>query len=245
MRNVKGKENNYSLVPFCALIFLRSRESLSLLMLLMKPIQFLFIVIRTGEYLGMTQHDWPPSRHESHTSPNKKGDSSSPPLKVMFKISVQRDIYQPLALAGPLVPHHGRSQNSDPSGSKRRAGNLVARNSLLRRLQSGHCGENSIKHDWLVVLTILKNMKVNGWWIIPCIMENKKCLKPPATWGLIEASIYGSNPFQALASPRKRWAVSGFGSGCRRCLFRAIFGGNTMGIWWENNGISLGWWNMV
>ena len=148
-------------------------------MLLMKPIQFLFIVIRTGEYLGMTQHDWPPSRHESHTSPNKKGDSSSPPLKVMFKISVQRDIYQPLALAGPLVPHHGRSQNSDPSGSKRRAGNLVARNSLLRRLQSGHCGENSIKHDWFVVLTILKNMKVNGWWIIRYIMENKKCLKPP------------------------------------------------------------------
>ena len=143
--------------------------------------------------------------------PTKKEDSSSPPLKVMFKISVQRDIYQPLALAGPLV-HHCRSQNSDPSGSKRRAGNLVARNSLLRRLQSGHCGENSIKHDWFVVLTILKNKKVNDWWIIPYIMENKKCLKPPATWGLTEASIYGSNPFQALASPRKRWAVSGFGS---------------------------------
>ena len=158
MRNVKGKENNYSLVPLCALIFLRARESLSLLMLLMKPIQFLCIVIRTGEYLGMTQNARPPSRHESHTSANEKGGFLiSTVVKVMFKISVQRDIYQPLALAGPLV-HHCRSQNSDPSGSKRRAGNLVARNSLLRRLQSGHCGENSIKHDWFVVLTILKNI---------------------------------------------------------------------------------------
>ena len=73
MRNVKGKENNYSLVPLCALIFLRARESLSLLMLLMKPIQFLCIVIRTGEYLGMTQNARPPSRHESHTSANEKG----------------------------------------------------------------------------------------------------------------------------------------------------------------------------
>jgi len=26
---------------------------------------------------------------------------------------------------------------------------------------------------WLVVLTMLKNMKVNGWWIISYIMGNK------------------------------------------------------------------------
>ena len=77
----------------------------------------------------------PEDMNLSH-QPTKKLYFSSPPLKVMFNISDQRDIYQPLALAGPLV-HHGRSQNSDPSGSKRRAGNLVARNSLLRRLQSG------------------------------------------------------------------------------------------------------------
>ena len=34
-------------------------------------------------------------------------------------------------------------------------------------------------NNWLVVLTILKNMKVNGKDDIPYIMENKKCLKPP------------------------------------------------------------------
>jgi hypothetical protein len=34
-------------------------------------------------------------------------------------------------------------------------------------------------HNWLVVLTILKNMNVNGKDDIPHIMEHKKCLKPP------------------------------------------------------------------
>jgi hypothetical protein len=33
---------------------------------------------------------------------------------------------------------------------------------------------------WLVVLTILKHMKVNGKDDIPYIMENETCLKPPA-----------------------------------------------------------------
>jgi len=31
----------------------------------------------------------------------------------------------------------------------------------------------------VVVLTILKNMKINGKDEIPYIVENKKCLKPP------------------------------------------------------------------
>jgi len=35
-----------------------------------------------------------------------------------------------------------------------------------------------LKSNWLVVLTILKNMKVNGKDDIPYIMENKKCSKP-------------------------------------------------------------------
>jgi hypothetical protein len=32
-----------------------------------------------------------------------------------------------------------------------------------------------------VVLTILKNIKVNGKDDIPCSMENKRCLKPPTS----------------------------------------------------------------
>ena len=34
---------------------------------------------------------------------------------------------------------------------------------------------------WLVALTILKNMKVNGKDDILYEMENKKCLKPPTS----------------------------------------------------------------
>ena len=38
-------------------------------------------------------------------------------------------------------------------------------------------------HIWLVVLTILKNMKVNGVGIIPpYMMENRTCLKPPTRY---------------------------------------------------------------
>ena len=37
------------------------------------------------------------------------------------------------------------------------------------------------KHIWLVVLTILKHMKVNGKDDIAYIMENKTCLKPPTS----------------------------------------------------------------
>jgi hypothetical protein len=33
-----------------------------------------------------------------------------------------------------------------------------------------------------MVLTILKNMKINGKDDIPYIMENNKCLKPPTTY---------------------------------------------------------------
>jgi hypothetical protein len=36
---------------------------------------------------------------------------------------------------------------------------------------------------WLVVLTILKNMKVNGKDYPIYEMENKKCLKPPTSTG--------------------------------------------------------------
>ena len=59
---------------------------------------------------------------------------------------------------------------------------------LPRRVASSFFGEcdivqTSSKHNkikyWLVVLTILKTMKVNGKDDIPYIMENKKCLKPP------------------------------------------------------------------
>ena len=35
--------------------------------------------------------------------------------------------------------------------------------------------------NWLVVLTILKNMKVNGKDDIAYTMENKNCLKPPTS----------------------------------------------------------------
>jgi len=35
---------------------------------------------------------------------------------------------------------------------------------------------------WLVVLTMLKNMKVNGNDIIPYMNMKKKCLKPPASF---------------------------------------------------------------
>jgi hypothetical protein len=34
---------------------------------------------------------------------------------------------------------------------------------------------------WLMVLTILKNMKVHGKDDIPYIRKNKKCLKPPTS----------------------------------------------------------------
>ena len=38
---------------------------------------------------------------------------------------------------------------------------------------------------WLVVLSILKNMKVNGKDDIPYMMENKKWLKPPTSYVFI------------------------------------------------------------
>ena len=38
--------------------------------------------------------------------------------------------------------------------------------------------KSTVYHIWLVVLTILKNMKVNGKDDIAYTMENKKCLKP-------------------------------------------------------------------
>ena len=41
-------------------------------------------------------------------------------------------------------------------------------------------------HYWLVVSTILKNMKVSGKDDIP-IMENKKCLKPPTNMDVHDA----------------------------------------------------------
>ena len=42
---------------------------------------------------------------------------------------------------------------------------------------------------WLVVLTILKNMKVNGKDSPLFIMENTKCLKPPTRLKLPEIGI--------------------------------------------------------
>ena len=44
---------------------------------------------------------------------------------------------------------------------------------------------DAFNSNWLVVSTPLKNMKVNGK-IIPYIMENKKCLKPPTSQLLIQ-----------------------------------------------------------
>ena len=41
---------------------------------------------------------------------------------------------------------------------------------------------------WLVVLTILKNIKVNGKDDIPYSMENRRCLKPPTS--IISIYIY-------------------------------------------------------
>ena len=40
--------------------------------------------------------------------------------------------------------------------------------------QGSYSGRFFVISIWLVALTILNNMKVNGWWIIPYIMENKK-----------------------------------------------------------------------
>ena len=39
-----------------------------------------------------------------------------------------------------------------------------------------------VYYIWLVVLTILKNMKVNGKDYRFSTMENKKCLKPPTSY---------------------------------------------------------------
>jgi len=51
---------------------------------------------------------------------------------------------------------------------------------------------------WLVVFTVLKNKKVNGWWIIPYIMENKKCLKPPTSLNINMLVV--DQPFHILIS---------------------------------------------
>jgi len=41
--------------------------------------------------------------------------------------------------------------------------------------------DETIDNYWLVVLTILKNMSSSMGRIIPYIMGNKKCLKPPTS----------------------------------------------------------------
>ena len=43
----------------------------------------------------------------------------------------------------------------------------------------GNEAKGCSNYNWLMVLTILKNMKVNGKDYIPYIMDNNKCLKPP------------------------------------------------------------------
>jgi citrate synthase len=42
-----------------------------------------------------------------------------------------------------------------------------------------------MNYIWLVVLTILKNMKVNGKEYPIYKMENKKCVKPPTRYWMI------------------------------------------------------------
>ena len=41
-----------------------------------------------------------------------------------------------------------------------------------------------------MVLTILKNMSSSMGSIIPCIVENKKCLKPPTSWVILDYAAH-------------------------------------------------------
>ena len=52
-----------------------------------------------------------------------------------------------------------------------------------RDIFTGNWLDLTIKYSWLVVLTILKNMKVNGKDYSYIIMENNKWLKPPTSVG--------------------------------------------------------------
>ena len=61
-----------------------------------------------------------------------------------------------------------------------------ARAQIVQHPARGEWAERrSIKNDWLVVSTPLKNMKVNGKdypWLSHNMTENKKCVKPPTRW---------------------------------------------------------------
>jgi len=61
--------------------------------------------------------------------------------------------------AAAWLPKRAPQKNSDLPG-------VVAASQLVSYGQ-----HNVIHFFWLVVLTILKNMKVNGWWILPYIVE--------------------------------------------------------------------------
>ena len=61
---------------------------------------------------------------------------------------------------------------------------------------------------WLVVLTILKNMNVNGKDDNPYIMENKKCLKPPSFPSFRAMCMLG--PWsEALEARSTNWVLFG------------------------------------
>ena len=57
-----------------------------------------------------------------------------------------------------------------------------------------HIQSRSRHNDWLAVLTILKNMKVNGKDDIPYIMENKTYLKQPTKW---QCWVLGTSNFRS------------------------------------------------
>ena len=60
-----------------------------------------------------------------------------------------------------------------------------------------HCKLSS-ELVWLVVLTILKNMNSSMGRILPYIMENKKCLKPPNSCGFdLKTTCFLTFPFNA------------------------------------------------
>jgi hypothetical protein len=58
----------------------------------------------------------------------------------------------------------------------------------------GNEAKGCSNYNWLMVLTILKNMKVNGKDYIPYIMENKTCSKPPTS---ISISLF-INPINTI-----------------------------------------------
>ena len=63
-------------------------------------------------------------------------------------------------------------------------------NSITNHAISGVCYLPTNPYDlfWLVALTILKNMSSSMGKIIPYIMENKKCLKPPTSFENISSN---------------------------------------------------------